>query len=567
MSWQQTVFIYPTLFATLVAAGLGSYTLWYVRRHGASPVLVTFLVLNVGMVVWTGFSALKLLATDPATKLLFYRLLYLGVAPLAPFSLLFALAYTDREEWVTPRVAGALLVAPAVYIGLVFTNPADLAIESVRVLEANGVTVMRVGVGPAHIVLLSFYQLSLAAVAFGLVSYEAVRLGRIYAPQAILLGVGILAPMLFTILATVGVVPFDPDGVNLVPTSAAVTATALGVAIFRYRLLQLPPIAYTTAIEELPDSVLVLDTDERIVHGNEQGTALLADLGTDVGDSLDEAFPTVATDGDDTDRVTVTTTAGSETVLNARTRELTRSGRTVGWVLILRDVTELQRQKETIAEQKESLELLNQMVRHDIRNDLQVILSYTDLLEAEGKADSEYVGPISESADRAVELTNAARRMTDAVLEADEDHSAVDLQQCIEDEIAEMRSSYLETTVAVDGTLPNVSVTGGDMLSTVFRNLLRNAIQHNDSDRPEVSVAASAADGTVTVRVTDNGPGVPDEQKDEIFSEGESGIASDGSGIGLHLVGTVVGSYGGEVWVEDNHPRGAVFVVELPLAE
>jgi signal transduction histidine kinase len=71
----------------------------------------------------------------------------------------------------------------------------------------------------------------------------------------------------------------------------------------------------------------------------------------------------------------------------------------------------------------------------------------------------------------------------------------------------------------------------------------------------------------VTVRIADNGPGVPDERKESVFGKGEKGLESDGTGIGTYLVKTLVSRYSGTVWVEDNEPRGAVFVVELLRAE
>ncbi|WP_143420945.1 sensor histidine kinase [Halorubrum halodurans] len=104
------------------------------------------------------------------------------------------------------------------------------------------------------------------------------------------------------------------------------------------------------------------------------------------------------------------------------------------------------------------------------------------------------------------------------------------------------------------------------MLSSVFRNLLENAVQHNDEETPEITVRCVDGEETVRVRIADNGPGVPDEQKAEIFGKGESGLGSSGSGIGLYLVNTLTDQFGGDVWVEDNDPKGAVFVVELRKA-
>jgi len=96
---------------------------------------------------------------------------------------------------------------------------------------------------------------------------------------------------------------------------------------------------------------------------------------------------------------------------------------------------------------------------------------------------------------------------------------------------------------------------------------MKNAIQHNDKPVSEVTVSAAVAADTVTVQVADNGPGVPDDHKAEIFGKGETGLDSAGTGLGLYLVETLVSAYDGSVSVTDNDPEGAVFVVTLPHAE
>jgi signal transduction histidine kinase len=218
-----------------------------------------------------------------------------------------------------------------------------------------------------------------------------------------------------------------------------------------------------------------------------------------------------------------------------------------------------------LEEQRDDLRLLNQVMRHDIRNDLQLIGAYAELLEGHvDEEGEEYLQVIREHTESATDLTTTARDLAQVLLEPEAETRSVSIDRVLDQQIEEIRSGYPGAVIAVEGAIPDAEVVGNDMLGSVFRNLLSNAIQHNDKSLPEVTVSATEADGTVEVRIADNGPGISDDQKDEIFGKGEKGLESSGAGIGLYLVESLVDTYGGEVRVEDNDPEGAVFVVSLP---
>ena len=224
--------------------------------------------------------------------------------------------------------------------------------------------------------------------------------------------------------------------------------------------------------------------------------------------------------------------------------------------------------EERLEEQRDNLQLLNQVMRHDIRNDLQLIGAYAELLE--GHVDEEgrrYLDVIKENTESATNLTTTVRDLSKVILGADAETRAVSLTNVLDQQVEEIRSGYSEAVVTVEGAIPDVEVVGNDMLSSVFRNLLRNAIQHNDQTPPEVSVSTVRTDDRIELRVADNGPGIPEDQREDIFGKGEKGLESAGAGIGLYLVRSLVESYGGDVWIEDNDPRGSVFVISLPTAE
>jgi len=225
--------------------------------------------------------------------------------------------------------------------------------------------------------------------------------------------------------------------------------------------------------------------------------------------------------------------------------------------------------EERLKRQRDDLKLLNQVMRHDIRNDLQLVGAYAELLDdhvdEEGR---EYLDVIKRNTQSAVALTATVRDLAEVMLREDAEPSRVSLDRILSQQVEEVRSAYAEAVFTVEGSFPEEEVVADEMLSSVFRNLLRNAVQHNDETPPTVTVSATvdAGEGVVEVRVADNGPGIPEDQRDEIFGKGEKGLDSPGAGIGLYLVRSLVEIYGGDVWIEDNEPKGSVFVVRLRLA-
>jgi signal transduction histidine kinase len=195
-----------------------------------------------------------------------------------------------------------------------------------------------------------------------------------------------------------------------------------------------------------------------------------------------------------------------------------------------------------------------------------VVLGWAGALETrldDEDASAMELDAIVEAGEHVVELTDRMRDLVRATLEDNDRLEPVDLRPALRAELAAVRSME---GVVVDGPTspPSAVVLADDTLRTVFRNILTNAVRHNDTGTAHIDVTVAETDAEVVIRVADDGPGVPDERKRAVFGRGEKGLESPGSGVGLYLVDSLVDGYGGEVRIEDNDPRGAVFVVRLP---
>jgi len=117
---------------------------------------------------------------------------------------------------------------------------------------------------------------------------------------------------------------------------------------------------------------------------------------------------------------------------------------------------------------------------------------------------------------------------------------------------------------------PGISIAGDKvMLHMAVSNLLENAVKYTPADKP-IAVALNMGNNNAVLRIKDEGPGIPDEEKRKIFNRfyrigNEETRKAKGTGLGLFIVGKVVAQHGGRVSVKDNAPAGAVFEVVLPV--
>ncbi|UVE52248.1 PAS domain S-box protein (plasmid) [Haloferax larsenii] len=282
-------------------------------------------------------------------------------------------------------------------------------------------------------------------------------------------------------------------------------------------------------------------------------------------EAIRDAFERLRSDNTPYDlELRIVTTDDAVRWVRARGEPWVVDGETVGARGTFQDITERVHREQRVEDQRDSLEVLNQVIRHDIRNDLQLVLAYADLLDEELDDDNEHLDRISSAARHSVEVTENAQMMAGIFLGDDQEYGPTSLVSLLRDELDHLCSTFADARIEVSEPLPDVTVWANEMLRPVVRNLVGNAVQHNDKDTAEVTVDVRPADETVQLRVADNGPGVPPERREAVFGKGNKGLESGGTGLGLYLVKTIVDRFDGTVWIEDNDPEGAVFVVELP---
>lgn len=209
---------------------------------------------------------------------------------------------------------------------------------------------------------------------------------------------------------------------------------------------------------------------------------------------------------------------------------------------------ERDQQQRELERRNRELAVLNQIVRHDIRNDVSLLLgrggALEDYVEPGGE---EYLSQMLDTADHITQLTETVGDFLE-ILEGEQtpELRPYDLIGVLRTEILKARSAHARAEFLIADELPDeLTVRANEMLSSVFRNLLNNAVTHNDKETPEVTVTLTETADTVRVVVADNGPGIPDDRRNEVFGRGQQGLEGPGSEIGLYLVDTLVDTFDG----------------------
>ncbi|MFC5134250.1 MULTISPECIES: ATP-binding protein [Haloferacaceae] len=233
-----------------------------------------------------------------------------------------------------------------------------------------------------------------------------------------------------------------------------------------------------------------------------------------------------------------------------------------------------------------AVSFVNHLLRHDLRNDLSTIRGYADLAGSTDRGDGDDVdlergragehdshGPdgrdaaavIASKADEGLDRLETTSAVADALL-GDSDLHRVDLA-AVTREILEGLTERAD--VAVDADLvEEAPVTANDGLRSVVDNLVENAVEHAGGDAT-LRISVRDGDGTVTLSIDDDGPGIPPERRSALFGgDRETTAANDGSeGGGLFIVGSLVEEYGGTISIEESDLGGTRFEVRLPRAD
>jgi signal transduction histidine kinase len=229
----------------------------------------------------------------------------------------------------------------------------------------------------------------------------------------------------------------------------------------------------------------------------------------------------------------------------------------------IRSRQQLERARNDLAKRKEMIELYDKLLRHDLGNDLQVISGFADVLtnDLDGEK-GRYANKIHRASENSADLIERVGNLV-STLEAEEEPEPRSLKTVLETVVRNVDSQYESLTIEFDPSIFDYQVYGGDLLDSVFQNILSNAAVHNDDPVTVRLYVEELPPNRLVVGMADDGSGIPETIRDNLFEMGKKGPESEGTGLGLGFVRALTESYGGSVEVTDSEFGGAEFRVHL----
>ncbi|WP_049987141.1 ATP-binding protein [Halobellus rufus] len=543
------------LFVTLgeltlnaAAAGLLGWTTWTAFQSRERPSAEPFVSLLAVLTLWAvlafgsafpGVSSHGVLSGS-------LSLGQFGTALIIPgIWIVYALSYTGRGTGLTwKRIAlFAGIVIPVLLSGLVIaTGPSETAIE--RMLASL------IGWELIYVFILYVYATYLL-IDFGS-SHPRISNTHI----AVLVG-GVSAPYLLSLIGN------NTSLTSSSTTGLLLSGVLLAVAVRRYPVMTGFPkadyVARTRVVETLQEPIFVLDWDNHILDVNKTAAEVFDSSATKM---IGEPIRSVIDDLEQTNFPEGTTgTVALQTSKGRRQFQFSVSAVTespaddednpIARTLLFRDVTDQQTREQRLT-------VLNRILRHNVRNDLDVVLAYADHIN-----DEEIQSGIQDSTADLLELSKKARKAEEVMTASTNPPETVDLTAIAETVVDQFKTDDNPGIISLDCP-DKVSITSHrTVIQQTLTELVDNAITHTTTDSPHVKISIQT-DGneTAEIAVKDNGPGLP-KREQEILVTGTETQLKHGQGIGLWFVNWAVSQLGGDLQFEQNDPEGSRVTIRL----
>jgi diguanylate cyclase (GGDEF)-like protein len=332
-------------FCGVLSAALAAYA-WL---HRSTIATRSFAFFSIAVATYAFGYGMELASPSLAVALFWSKVQYLGILAFPTLYLVFVIQYIGRGSWLTPRNLALLFTFPVFFLIMkLFDDSLHWIYATANAEIIDSVFFLTFSRGGLYIPL-AIYQLLVVTIANVLLVQKWRFSAQLFRTQTGILLWGAVIPYLTYLVYLMGV-QISPllKGIDINPLSYAIWVGIVALAIFRYRLLELAPIARDALIERLADAVVVLDTQSRVVDANPEALKTFDWLKVPLGEMV-SATPILGKWIDPTSLATIETSTKKEISLPVQDDILyyelsasvlkERNGEKIGYLIVSHDIS------------------------------------------------------------------------------------------------------------------------------------------------------------------------------------------------------------------------------------
>jgi len=539
----------PWFAAGSIGAGLSTLILIkLLYKYRGKPGAGWLLGLSAVQAVFCLSYGISLFVFDPALRLAFEVLTWIGIVWTGPLFLAFALEYTGRGTVVRSIQFAPIAAVTVLTTGLLLSTPYHTLLWSeFQFVPTFGAATVQYTFEPlAYLTVLTV--LITAGIGVLLLVETILSYGPLYRREATAVALSTLFPALGLVVWAFELGPMPQ--VNLTPILFVPHVLLDGYAFVGTNMFDSNPTtrraAEQTAINDLDMPIVILDTDALVVDLNRAAQRLFE---TEKSTALRKPISDLS--GRDRQQLSagqvVTLSNGGQRLdfMLACSPLKDPRGRQVGETVVFQDIT---RERQ----QKQRLEVLNRVIRHNLRNEMTVIQGYAQTIKE--SPDSPHVpawaATINDGSDRLTDIGEKARDF-EQIIDTERSPTERSIQTLLDEVQSTLSTKYSAATIEhrIEPAEDVQIYTDPDLFTLVVTNLVESTLKHNSAATPEVTVTVrtpSSDNETIEITVQDNSPGIPESELVPLRNGAETTL-EHGSGIGLWITAWGTSALGGEL--------------------
>lgn len=541
----------------------------------------------ISLSVWGFFYGIELTQSEVENMLIFTKLQYTGLVMAPACWVMFALKYTGFEEKAKKWVFPSLFILPAIIFLIVITNPLHhLHYRDNWLITSGPFPLLGIEKGPLY-----FLQVVYSYVFYLLGTLIIWRrfefANNHFKLQTRLLILAGFFPLFINILYQLSwLKPYE--GLDMTPYAFLFTYIFLAIAILRFNLLDLKPVARDKILEAMTRGVLVFDHRKKIADFNGAAKKFSSNpekifLGQHASVIFEER-PEILKLLDQSEPKTIEshlTGTSEDTFIKIESLPLRDRGPLIsGTLLLFEDITSEIQINEKLKKQTAELQQLNDLkdkffsiISHDLKGPIFGVKELIHLTQSGLVSEAEFLSmlpEVSKNMEHVAILLENLLAWTSSQLRGEyvqpqkiDLHKLVSSQKNLLDRIAKDKS----IEIAIQGFENTWVMADKNMLELIFRNLISNAIKFSNPSST-IEVTCQEKGDRLKICIKDYGLGITEENLKKL-KEGISfttlGQSNEsGTGLGMILVKEYLDKNNGTLQVNSKEGEGTIFCMELP---